>query len=241
MLPTSSGAMRIGSALIHYDIFGERDSEKENLLLLHGNGEDAGVFASLVPILAPHFTVITMDSRGHGRSDLGDEKLSLNRMAKDVSVLLHRLKMGAINLVGFSDGANIAMILARKRPDLIKRLILIGGNMTPGGVKFLPQLCCELGYYALCALSRPLAKFKKHRDVAGLMVKEPFFKPEELSEIKAPTLVVAGEKDMIRISDTLSIVGAISGSKVCIVPDCDHFIPQKKPQELAKHIFAFVV
>ena len=77
-------------------------------------------FKKIVPLLADKYKVVTIDSRGHGKSDFGGNQLSLGTMAVDLVNVIEELKLGKVNIVGFSDGANIAMLTAIKNSDIVK-------------------------------------------------------------------------------------------------------------------------
>ena len=76
------GYIKSGSANIYYEMFGENN--KEVVMLLHGNGESGRSFKKLIPLLADTYKVITVDSRGHGKSDFGGNQLSIGTMAVDL-------------------------------------------------------------------------------------------------------------------------------------------------------------
>ena len=99
------GYIKSGSASIYYRIYGGEN--KEVIVLLHGNGESSGHFKKLIPFLSDKYKVVVIDSRGHGKSDFGGSQLSLGTMAVDLVNVLVELGLECVNIVGFSDGANI--------------------------------------------------------------------------------------------------------------------------------------
>ncbi len=86
------GYIKSGSANIYYAIYGEENIEP--LVLLHGNGESGQHFKKIVPLLADKYKVVTIDSRGHGKSDFGGNQLSLGTMAVDLVNVIEELKLG---------------------------------------------------------------------------------------------------------------------------------------------------
>lgn len=213
-----TGYILRAGASIHYRVAGRG----QPVLLLHGNGEDSHSLDNLIALLARRYRVIAMDSRGHGQSSFGQGRLRLRDIALDAAAVLEHLHIQKSAVVGFSDGANAALHLALSRPERVRALVLAGGNLTPGGVKRLYQFPFEVAYYALSFCLGH--KARKKRQVLGLMVKEPRFRFCQLKAIQAPTLVLAGERDMIREDHTRAMAGAIPGAKLCIIPGASHFV-----------------
>ena len=223
------------SEILYY----KETGEGEPLLLLHGNGEDGSYFSSQISFFRKRYRVIAVDTRGHGRSPRGTAPFTMTQFAKDLKGLLDRLGIRTAHILGFSDGANIAMTFAIRYPESVKSLILNGGNLNAWGVKFSVQLPILLGYglVSLIALFDKRAVLKK--EILGLMVHEPKLCSEELKGISAPTLVIAGTKDMIRESHTNLIQKNIPGSRLCIM-EGTHFIAAEKSEEFNKQVFEFL-
>lgn len=226
-----NGYVRCNSADIYYEIHGEG----EPILCLHGNGEDSSYFSPQIREFSKKYQVILIDSRGHGKSSFGEEGLSLDLMAKDVLVVLEELNIGRVHLLGFSDGGNIALTIALKKPKTIETLSLVGANLVPKDIKLFARIPIIIGYgmYSLFSLN-------KKKGVIGLMVKEPCFKVEELNKIYIPTLVIAGEKDVIKESCTKLISKSIKNSKLEIIKGGDHFLSSKKPEDFNKIVLDFI-
>ncbi|HEY5524943.1 MAG TPA: alpha/beta hydrolase [Clostridium sp.] len=222
-----NGYIRCSGADIYYEIQGEGES----ILCLHGNGEDSSYFKPQMKDFSKNYQVIVMDSRGHGKSSFGEEGLSLELMAKDVLNVLKELNIDKVHLLGFSDGGNIALTIALKNPKIIKTLSLVGTNLQPKDIKLFVRIPIIIGYVMYSLFS-----FNKKKEVIGLMVKEPCFKVEELNTIYIPTLVIAGEKDVIKESCTKLISKLIKNSKLEIIKGGDHFVSRKK-SEIFNNIF----
>lgn len=220
---------------LHYEAAGSGPP----LVLLHGNGEDGSYFSHQVPFFQKSFRVITVDTRGHGQSERGDAPFTMVQFAKDLKGLLDCLELSKIHLLGFSDGANIAMTFALRYPEYLNSLILNGGNISPWGVKLHVQLPILLGYglVSLIALFDRKALIKK--EILGLMVHEPHIREEELKKIHVPALVVAGTRDMIRTSHTRKIQKAIPESRICLM-EGTHFIAAERPEEFNRQVMEFL-
>lgn len=231
------GYLKSGSANIYYEIFG--DGNEETIVLLHGNGESGRHFKKLIPLLADKYKLIVIDSRGHGKSDFGGSQLSLGTMAVDLVNVLESLKIQKANIVGFSDGANIAMMTAIKNSDMVKDLVLIGGNYNFWGFKPLTGLMVAIGYYCSFLGAFVDARNRLNKEYFSLMYKEPNLKRENLKYIKAKTLVINSSNDMIRTGHAKAIANTIPNAQLKIV-EGDHFWIYKNPEDAAKTIKNFI-
>ncbi len=209
------------------------------LVLLHGNGEDGSYFSRQLGDFSQHYRVITVDTRGHGKSPRGSAPFTLEQFALDLKELLDRLALGPVLLLGFSDGANTALLFALRWPEYVKGLILNGGNLSPGGVKWGVQLpiCLGYGLASLFALFAPGARPKK--ELLGLMVSQPHIDPGSLSAIRCPALVIAGERDMIREDHTRLIARSIPGARLVILPG-NHFVARENSAAFNRAVLEFL-
>ncbi|MDR3317986.1 MAG: alpha/beta hydrolase [Clostridiales bacterium] len=179
------------------------------VVLLHGNGEDGGIFDTLAPELSKDYTVITVDSRGHGQSAPA-AALDYREMAEDTAALIVALGLQKPALLGSSDGAILGLILAAKYPDLLSALISCGANTRPSGIK--------IKY----AVPMKIARFFTRDKMLALMLTQPDITDAELKKITVPVLVLAGGNDMIKASHTKRIAAAVSGSVLKILPGETH-------------------
>lgn len=209
------------------------------LVLLHGNGEDYRCFEKQIGPFSRRFRVVAIDSRGHGGSGMG-EPFSLKAMADDVANVLDALRIERASVVGFSDGGNAALYFALRHPDRLNKLVLAGANLFPAGLEKRVRQRDRAIWNLLRLLGSLSAGARRKARVFGLMVREPNIDPRQLSSIKAPCLVLAGEHDMIREAHTKLIARAIPGSKLRIIPGCDHFIFKNKHEEVNAAILAFL-
>lgn len=197
--------IQLDSQVLYY----EKSGEGAPLILLHGNGEDHGIFDALIPYFERHFTVYALDSRGCGLSSPSEEYHYMD-MAADVSNLITALDIPKASILGFSDGGITALIVAIKHPELVHRLIICGANLSPDGLSFFARRAIKSEYR------------KTKSKLVEMMLKEPNIKTGALSAISAPTLVVAGEKDMIKPDETKKIASGIPNATLLIVPKADH-------------------
>ena len=209
------------------------------LILLHGNGEDHSYFEHQRAFFSDYFRVIAIDTRGHGLTERGKRPFTIAQFAEDLHdfMLFHSIEKA--HILGFSDGANIAMKFAMRYPEMVSSLVLNGGNLHPSGVKRSVQLPIELGYKIANFFAKKSPAAKKNAEMLGLMVNDPFIKDSELKSITARTLVVSGTRDMILKEHTEHIAASIPGAKLCFI-NGDHFVANKNPDEFNLAIDAFL-
>ena len=210
------------------------------LILLHGNGEDCSYFEHQMEPFARHFRVIAIDTRGHGQTPRGEMPFTIMQFAEDLLVFMDQHGMEKAHILGFSDGGNIAMIFAMAHPERVGKLILNGANLDASGVKRKIQIPIEIGYRVAKLFARKSHKAKRNAEMLGLMVNDPNVKPEELSGIQSPTLVLAGEKDMIKDGHTRLIARSIPGAELSVIPG-DHFIAHKHPEAFNEVVLRFLL
>ena len=209
------------------------------LLLLHGNGEDGSYFVHQMDAFSLHYTVYAIDTRGHGRSPRGDAPFTMEQFARDLLEFMDEEAIQRANILGFSDGGNIALTFALAHPERVDRLILNGANLDPSGVKLHIQLPIVLGYAAASLFGRMSPKAKHNAEILGLMVKEPHIPAQALETLYIPTLVIVGTRDMIRDAHTLLIAGSLPLGRLEMIVG-DHFIAAKSPDEFNEAVAAFL-
>lgn len=212
----------------------------EPLILLHGNGEDGSYFAHQMEPFAAHFRVMAVDTRGHGRTPRGEAPFTIRQFAEDLLAFMDLHGIAKAHLLGFSDGGNIAMVFAMAHPERVGKLILDGANLDASGVKRSVQIPIEIGYRFAKFFAGKSPEARKNAEMLGLMVNDPDVQPDELSRIQAPTLVIAGDKDMIKASHTRLIASHIPGAQLAILPG-DHFIANKKPGAFNEAVLSFLL
>jgi len=219
--------------------FYREKGEGETLVLLHGNGEDSSYFSSQIEAFSPFYHVFALDTRGHGKTPRGDAPFTIRQFARDLLDFFDAHGIEKAHLLGFSDGANIAMCFALANPHRLSSLVLNGGNLDPSGVKRSVQLPIEIGYRIALHASKKSEKARANAELLGLMVNDPMLTPQEISAIQAPTLVVAGTRDMILKAHTRLIAASIPGAKLAILPG-DHFIAAKNPEIFNQTVLDFL-
>ncbi len=209
------------------------------LILLHGNGEDSSYFAKQIEAFSADCRVIAPDTRGHGKTPRGKEPFTIRQFAEDLAAFMDRLGICSAHILGFSDGANIAMCFALRYPRRVKKLILNGGNLSPAGIKRYVQIPIEIGYQVAKLFEGRNRKALEHAEMLGLMVNDPDIRPEKLSKIEAETLVIAGTGDMVKEKHTRLIAASIPGAELVLI-EGNHFIANKKPDSFNAAVKKFL-
>ena len=199
-------------------------------LLLHGNGEDGSYFVHQIEYFSRRYTVYAIDTRGHGQSPRGTAPFTIEQFAEDLSEFMDEHDILRAPILGFSDGANIALTFALAHPGRVSRLILNGANLDPSGVKPQVQIPSVIGSKIASLFAGKDPKAKARAEMLGLMVNEPHIDPEHLKSLRVRTLVIAGTKDMIKDDHTLLIAQSLPRSQLEIIVG-DHFIAAKNPDE----------
>ena len=212
----------------------------EPLVLLHGNGETHRVFNRMVPLLAPQHRLVALDSRGSGGSPRGDGELTIERMADDVDEALDALGLKGVDMLGFSDGGNIALELARRHPGRIGRLVVVGANLFPEGLKPNSLLPIRVVHRSLTMAGRIHRGAAVTAERYALMTQHPHIEPEDLARVDIPALVVVGRRDVIRPEHTRLIAESLPKARLATVERAGHMLPLTHPAPLARIVEKFL-
>ncbi len=209
------------------------------LILLHGNGENHEYFIHQIAEFSKTHRVLALDTRGHGKTPRGDAPFTIAQFAEDLKVFMEKREIKKADILGFSDGGNIAMVFAMKYPDCVRNLILNGANLDGKGVKASVQIPIILGYRLAGLFASKSPRACHNAELLGLMVHDPNVKPKDLRKIRARTLVIAGTKDMIKRSHTELIAHNITGAELVFL-EGDHFIANKRPEAFNEVVERFL-
>lgn len=179
------------------------------VLLLHGNGEDHHIFDALAAKLAHNHTVYAIDSRNHGESDK-TEDYSYQTMAQDIAAFIQNLQLAPVNLLGFSDGAIVGLMVAMQQPQLVRKMALLGVNLKPED--FTEESLAYL-QQAYQATPTPLLR---------LMLEQPSIELEEVAKVNTPTLLVAAQDDIFKPESFTRLAAAMPAARLLIMPGHDH-------------------
>lgn len=212
---------------LHYQEFGQG----KPLILLHGNGEDGSYFSNQIDYFSKKYRVIAVDTRGHGESPRGTAPFTIRQFVEDLHLFMKEdINVEKADILGFSDGGNIALLFAIKYPEMVDRLIIDGANLNTWGVRPKIQLQITWSYYKALWRAKKDSSAVRDVEMLGLMVNDPNIDVEELHKITSPTLVLGGNKDMIKKRHLLHIGRNIPNAQTQIIKG-DHFIAAMHPLE----------
>ena len=200
---------------LYYETYGNG----EPLLLLHGNGQSISAFTRQILFFEQQYQVIVPDCRGRGKSTDSDAELTYDIQASDMNNLLDHLDIDSANIIGWSDGGIIGLIMAKDYPNKVKRLIASGANVLQDTTAFFPGDSLKFRKISLDTSQSEITR-KRYK----LMLDYPNISFSALGKIKCPVLIVAGDKDEIRIGHTVKMFESIPGAQLFIVPKTSHYV-----------------
>ncbi|MBB5913645.1 pimeloyl-ACP methyl ester carboxylesterase [Nocardia transvalensis] len=225
----------------------EEQGDGEPLVLLHGGMSDSRTFGAGVPLFAKQFRTFTVDRRGHGRTPDVPGPLSYDVMAADTIAFLEQVVGAPADLVGYSDGANVALLVALRRPELVRRVVSISGNYHYDGL--VPGMMDDFGgdpdswiakYHAEVSPD-PVENFPAFVEKYNTMVHtQPTLTEQDLSGVRARTLVLSGDDDLITLEHTVSLYRGIPDSELSVVPGTSHLLVFEKPEQVYGQIIDFL-
>jgi len=217
------------------------------ILFLHGGLSDFdATFAAQVAYFAAFRTVIGVDQRGNGHSPDTDQAFSYRQMEEDTAALLQQLKLGRVDIIGHSDGANVALLLARYHPELVRRLVISGANARGAYNGWLAyarfRLSSDESFAASVSPQERALYVRASPDGAqhwqavvaktkALWATRVVISAADLAAIELPVLVMAGDHDVIPIEETVSIYRQLPHAQLCILPGSGHATMQDQPEQ----------
>jgi pimeloyl-ACP methyl ester carboxylesterase len=219
------------------------------VIFLHGgfgNGENWGY---QVPALVERgYRAITIDTRGHGRSTRDARPFRYETLAADVRAVMDALDVERAALVGWSDGATTALIVALSAPGRAAGVFFFGGNMDPSGVKEIgqPNVLLQRMFsrhaHDYARLSPTPDRFSSLVADVGLMMKtEPNYSAAQLAGVRVPVAIVHAENDeFIKREHADQLAHAIAEAELVALPGVSHFAPLQRPERFNRAMLTFL-
>lgn len=242
---SAQGYVQRDGSRLWYGVVGEGPP----VILLHGGLSSHRAWSGQIPALVQAgYRVVLFDSRGHGRSTLGQAPLTYERMAADVAALIARLNLDRPAIVGWSDGAIIALVLAMNAGADLGPVYAFGANMNQEGVRpnagdaaILKQIGPRLAAdYAELSPAPDFAGLA--RAVRAMQSSSLHFDEGQVARVRAGAVRIAtGEHDeFILPTHAAWIARAIPGAELEVLSGCGHFAPWQEPATFNRSILSFL-
>jgi len=225
--PLESGHAPVNGINMYYEVHGRRDGVP--LVLLHGGGSTIEVtFSKVLPVFAGSRRVIAVEEQGHGRTSDRDAPFTFESSADDVAALLSYLEVEKADLFGFSNGASVALQVAIRHPQLVRKMVFASSITKRDGAQ--PQLWELMKQADFSNMPQPLkdAFLRVNPDVRQLKTmhdkdaaRMQSFKdvPDALvGSVRAPTLIVLGDQDIVKPEHAIELTRLIPGARLLILP-----------------------
>lgn len=244
---TEKGSIEFRGAHIHYVSYGQGYP----VLLLHGGlSNKLSWFAQIPWLVSSGRRVVLIDTRGHGDSTHGDAELEYHVFADDALQVLDRLDIKRTDIIGWSDGGIIALILGREAPERVGRIVAISANFHPSGLQFS---AAEAHDQARSTVKNKVIAWLQNwwtgadkngglleAKIYALWQSAPHFEHSDLQAIVAPTLVVAGEYDVIDPDHTIELAQHLTNGTLEIVQGAGHAAPITHAEKINQLIASFL-
>ncbi len=225
-IPLKSGYSNVDGIKMYWELHGNKG---EYLVLIHGGGSTIGTsFGRIIPSLAKYYQVIAMELQAHGHTSDRNSPESFEQDADDVAKLLYNLHIQKASFFGFSNGGNTAMQLAVRHPEIVNKLIIASSfykreGMQPGlfeglgkaTIKDMPKKLKDAFLQINLDSSKLFTMFNKDRE---RMLRFKDWDDELLRSIKAPTLIICGDHDVMIPEHAVAMSHLISNSRLMILP-----------------------
>ncbi|MDR2058357.1 MAG: alpha/beta hydrolase [Dysgonamonadaceae bacterium] len=239
---TAGKYLEINGANIYYEEI--ENPGKPVLLFLHGGFGSIEDFNIIVPPFTAGFHIIGIDSRGHGKSTLGTDRLNYERLQSDIESVLRHLRVSEVSVIGFSDGGIAGYRLAAANPGLVKKLITVGGSWSLNDAALIenlmagitPETCREMfaRNFEFYQKNNPQPDFDRLAKCAMEMwfdKSEAGYPDTSVSAISAPVLIVRGNDDeMFPLESAVELTQKIKNALLFNIPFAPHRAFGKYPE-----------
>ena len=221
-------------AVIAYQVLGQH--HKEVVLFLHGNSQNHHYFVKQKKRFSQQFKTIWLDTRDHGRSNNPQSSLTFEMVIEDLYELIEQEQLKKLSIVGFSDGANIALLFATHYPEYIQKLVLVSPNVTVSGLKKSQRIKTE-------RLLKGLKRFRLNKFARRLQLSltETGLTRQDLQKLRCPILLVQGDRDVIYTHHLQAIADQLSQSQLEIVNYTGHSVPFLRPRWFNERVLSFLM
>lgn len=246
-LAPPTGYVDAGGVHTYYEARGAGDP----VVMLHGGFATIETWEAQAAALAEHYRVFLPERRGHGRTPDVDGPMTYEAMAGDTAAFIEALGIGPAHVVGWSDGASVALQLALRRPELVRKVICMGApawfdGFRPAAKAFAQSVSIDHMPPSMVQAYRDLSPdgpehlavvFEK---IARMWASEPQMTADDLEHIAAPTLVILGDDDVLTIEHAATMVATLPDAQLAVVPGTDHGLLFEKPDLVSRLFLDFL-
>ncbi|MBL7960556.1 alpha/beta hydrolase [bacterium] len=218
--PEAGKYASINGIKMYYEIYGTGMP----VVLLHGNGGSIVGHSKRIEYFSKNYKVIAIDSRGHGKSIDTTSVLTYEMMAKDIHDLLDKLKIDSAMIWGQSDGAILALLLAIHYPEKVRKAAGYAANLRPDTTAVIPEIIDWAG-----TLNKKVTA-TKDKQLFRLVTEQPHIPVSDLTKIRAPFMVMMGDRDLIQFSHSVEIYKNIPKGFLFVMPGSTHFGVYEHPE-----------
>jgi len=246
--PIKSGYAPVHGLEMYYELHGEG----RPLVLLHGAFTTIEGWGPVLTALAETRQVVAVEQQGHGHTADIDRPLAYEQMAADTAALLDHLKIRDADIFGFSDGGTVGLGLAIRRPDLVRKLAVLGAGtgklrevMDPESWREYQGLPADFAPRAMKARYDRVAPDPDHWPVLVQKLKDlgrdfAGYSDAEVRGIQASTLIMMGDRDAIRVEHAVEMLRTIPHARLAVFPGADHFLILTDPRQVIAPLLAFL-
>jgi len=239
-----------GALKTYYEVSGAG----EPVVVLHGGLCTVETLQPMAPALAEHYEVYLPERRGHGRTPDVDGPITYGNMAVDTIAFLDAMGLRSVRLIGWSDGGNVAMLVALARPDLVSKLVVIGAAAHRDGYtgeqielfeawRGRPSPAIMAGFKQMYGAVSPHGP--EHFEVIFAKLgeswaHEPDLSLGDLGRVAAPTLILLGDDDVLTVEHAAAMVRALPDAQLAVVPGTSHAVVMEKPEVVNRLLLDFL-
>jgi len=228
--PAAGKYANINGIQMYYETYGEGMP----MVLVHGNGGSIASMANQIEYFKSKYKIIVADSRAQGKSGDTKARLTYEQITDDWALLLDKLHIDSAYFIGWSDGGIESLLMAIRHPNKVKMMAIMGANLQPDSsavygwaVQWVKRVDSITD--VMIAKKDTAYNYAQAKKLFDLLGKQPHIPLADVQKIAAPTLVLAGDKDVITLPHTIQIYQNLQKAWLGIFPGGTHMIPETDP------------
>ncbi len=228
--PAAGKYVTVNGIKMYYETYGQGAP----MVLVHGNGGSVASMANQIEYFKSKYKIIVADSRAQGKSSDSKARLTYEQITDDWAALLGQLHIDSAYFIGWSDGGIESLLMAIRHPNKVRMMAIMGANLQPDSsavynwaVKWVQQTAAYTD--SMIAKKDTAYNYAQAKKLFDLLGNQPHIPLADVQRIKAPTLVMSGDKDVIKEAHTLQIYQNLQKAWLCIFPGATHMIPETDP------------